>query len=239
MHGSGTDAMKCHDFDRRISAYLDGQLTETEHKEISLHLSLCEACAAGKQNLEEVRSSLRNLASIAPPAELATSLRVIASKERARRAARASAKAMFEHWKAHARLWVNNLMRPLAIPAVGGLVSAVMLFSMLVPTFTKPTLGEGADVPTPFYSAAKVKSTMAPFGLVKDELFVDVTIDENGRMVEYSIPKGQPAVQDRELIRTVETHLLFTEFTPATTFGQPMYGKIRVYIRRSSIEVRG
>ena len=230
----------CHGFDRKISAFLDGRLTEPEHKEVLLHLSLCDRCASGKRQSENIRASLSNLPEVAAPEGLKTALRVIASKEKVRREARASLSAFLHHCHGNARLWVNNLMRPLAIPAVGGLASAVVLFSMLVPTFNKPVAGGITDVPTPFYTAAAVKSSMAPFGFLQDELFIELTIDGNGRMVEYSIPDGQPIVENPELIRAVENNLLFTEFTPATAFGRPMYGgKIRVYMRISSIEVKG
>ena len=232
--------MMCHGYDRKISAYLDSRLTEPEHKEVLLHLSHCDRCASAKQRLERIKLNLRTLPPVASPDGLQTALRVIASKEKVRRAAHASLSALLHHWHENARLWVNNLMRPLAIPAVGGLASAVVMFSMLVPTFSTPVSEGRLDVPTPFYTAAAVKSSMAPSGFVKDELFIELTIDRNGRMVEYSIPEGQPIVRDAELIRAVEKQLLFTEFTPATRFGQPMYGgKIRVYMRISSIEVKG
>jgi hypothetical protein len=232
--------MMCHGYDRKISAYLDGQLTEPEHREVLLHLSHCDQCASATRHSANIRAKLRSLPKAASPDGLQTALRVIASKEKVRRTARASLGAFLHHCHENVRLRVNNLMRPLAIPAVGGLASAIVLFSMLVPTFNKPVAEGRMDVPTPFYTAAAVKSSMSPSGFLKDELFIELTIDANGRMVEYSIPEGQPIVEDAELIRAVEKQLLFTEFTPATNFGRPMYGgKIRVYMRISSIEVKG
>jgi hypothetical protein len=223
-----------------ISSFLDGRLTEPEHKEVLLHLRHCDRCAYAKQSLENIRVNLRSLPKVPAPDNLQTALRVIASKEKVRRAARASLSAFFHHCRENVLLWVNNLMRPLAIPAVGGLASAVVLFSMLVPTFSRPVSEGRVDVPTPFYTEATVKSSMAPFGFLEDELYIELTIDRNGRMVEYSIPEGQAIVQNPELLRAVENNLLFTEFTPATVFGRPLYGgKIRVFMRISSIEVKG
>jgi hypothetical protein len=233
--------MKCYGYDRRISAYLDGRLTEQEHREVALHLEWCDGCAAGVKELGQVRNGLRDLPPAVAPPDLEVSLRVIASKERTRRVARATLSALSKNWLSNVRLWTNNLMRPLAIPTLGGLTSAVVLFSMLVrvPAFTR-SVENSIDVPTPFYTAATVKSSMAPFGLIREDLFVDVTIDGNGRMVDYTIPQGQPIVSSPELLRDIENHLLFTEFTPAMTFGQPTYGgRVRVYIGRSSIDVKG
>lgn len=232
--------MMCHGFDRKISAFLDGRLTEPEHKEVLLHFRHCDQCASAKRRLENMRAKLLSLPKVAAPEGLQTSLRVIASKEKVRRATRASVSAFLNHCRENVRLRINNLMRPLAIPAVGGLASAIVLFSMLVPTFSRPVAVGRMDIPTPFYTEATVKSSMAPLGFLEDELYIELTIDGNGRMVEYSIPEGQPIVENSELRRAVENNLLFTEFTPATAFGRSMYGgKIRVFMRISSIEVKG
>ena len=233
--------MSCHDFDRRISPYLDGRLTGREHEEASLHFAVCGDCTAAKHELQKVRGTLRALPSRKAPTHLSVSLRIAASKERVRRSNQASLRARLSYWRKELRLSIDNLMRPLAIPAAGGLASAIVLFSMLVPTFAKlKPLAGASDIPTPFYTAATVKRTLLPFGSIKDELFVDVTIDVNGRMVAYSIPQGQPAMLDAELIRNLEEHLVYTQFTPATTFGQPVYGgRLLVHISRKSIDVRG
>ena len=41
----------------------------------------------------------------------------------------------WSRWRDRVELSLRNLMRPLALPAVGGLCSAVFLFSTLVPMF--------------------------------------------------------------------------------------------------------
>ena len=46
-------------------------------------------------------------------------------------------------------------------------------------------------------------------------------------------------LQSPGIRRNIESSLLFTKFTPATTFGQPMSGKIRLSFRNSSINVKG
>src|SRR5207302_196840 len=70
------------------------------------------------------------------PAHLAANLRVLASHERARRVSRASLSTRTQFVYDRIRLWFDNLMRPMALPLGGGLLSAVVLFSVLVPTLT-------------------------------------------------------------------------------------------------------
>jgi hypothetical protein len=80
---------------------------------------------------------------------------------------------------------------------------------------------------------------MGPFGFGDDEVTVDVTLDSQGRFVEYSTPKGQAWVKDPGIRRSVENTLLFTQFSPGTRFGKPASSKVRVNLRRSRIDVRG
>src|SRR5579864_3829715 len=83
---------------------------------------------------------LRRLRPPVPPAELTTSLRVLASRELSRRQGWS--------WIERLRLVADNLMLPLALPLAGGVFSTVVLFSMwLVPTY--PMRGVSTfDVPT-------------------------------------------------------------------------------------------
>lgn len=127
-------------------------------------------------------------------------------------------------------------MRPLAIPLAGGLASAVFLFGMVVPNVATYQSFTGNDVPTALYTEATVKST-GPFTFGDDDIIVELTVDEQGRMVDYSFPSK--VSEDPELLRIIENNLLFTTFTPATTFGQPTAGKVRVSFSKSHIEVKG
>ena len=77
---------------------------------------------------------------LTPPARLATELQVLASRERMRQLSRGTYTALFHYWMAEMRLFFDNLMRPIAIPFAGGLVSAVFLFTMLMPTLQFPHL---------------------------------------------------------------------------------------------------
>jgi hypothetical protein len=177
-----------------------------------------------------------------PPPSLKTRLRVVASRELVRQQKMASIPAMWASWRTSYRLWSQNLMRPLAIPTAGGFLSAVILFCLLPIGMISPSLALSVatitDVPTALYTEATVKS-ISPVGFNDEEVVVELTIDDQGRIVSYTIPDSPHIVQSPGLRRNIESSLLFTQFTPATTFGQPMSGKLRLSFRNSSIIVKG
>ena len=134
-------------------------------------------------------------------------------------------------------------MRPLALPLAGGLCSAVVLFSALVPTFTSTyamdkTPSSLWDVPTMLATQPMVKCT-APVAFDETEAVVDLTIDEQGRIANYTIVSTGPGQRTEQGRRNIENKLLFIGFWPATAFGKPVAGKVRVSFGSSHVEVRG
>ncbi len=216
---------------RKLPAYADGQLAGSARESVSAHLRECAHCAGRLEAMTQTRELVRTLRPVTAPKDLTTRLRIIASREHARRA---SGNPWFDLEPLLMRL--RNLMQPLAIPFAGGIVSTLVLFSMLVPSYSVGVPAVvSADVPTAFYTDPAVK-TIAPFAFSSDELVVDLVVDEQGRVVDYSLPNGPSNVALR---RAIENSLLFTTFTPAMAFGQPTSGKVRLSFRRSQIDVRG
>jgi hypothetical protein len=146
----------------------------------------------------------------------------------------------WSRWLDRLELSLRHLMRPLALPAVGGLCSAVFLFSTLAPTF-RSAFAMGAlagDVPTMLATEPMLKDT-APVAFADGDAVVDLQLDDRGRIINYSIVSA-PGQQSEKLRRSIENSLLFTEFWPATTFGRPVAGAIRISFRNNSrIDVRG
>ena len=190
------------------------------------------------RTMEQIRGTLRALPVHSPPRELATRLRILASRERLRNSRRNNLSATLAFWLDHTRLWMNNLMRPLAIPAAGGLFAAVILFSMMAPALTV-NRRPASDVPSALATEATLQSSL-PVGLGDEEIVIDVVMDERGDVVDYSIPKGQLWFSNPAIRKNVESTLVFTRFTPATIFGQPLAGKTRIrFVRRSHLDVKG
>ena len=226
--------MDCWIVQRGISAYLDGVCSGEARREINQHLSACRKCATESERYQRLREGLRALPQQMPPVELTVRLRVAASKARAGSADR------WRSWRDRFELSLANLMRPLALPAVGGLCSAVFLFSTLVPTFKSAFAMDKTpwdDVPTMLTTQPTVKF-MAPVAFVDEDAVVDLKLDDQGRIINYSIV-GAPGAASDQLRHSIENSLLFTEFWPATSFGRPIAGTIRISFRSSRIDVRG
>jgi len=184
---------------------------------------------------DDVRRLMRELPRRRPSVELSTRLRILASRESARQKSRASLVQAVRTWLIDFRLVADNLMRPLAIPTAGGFVSALLLFGVLAPTLaTRGVVGE--DVPTVLYTEASVRSFI-PLGFLNEDITIEVTIDGDGRVVDYSLPPGHP--KNPALHRSIENYLLFTQFTPVRNFGTPVNAKVRISFQSSRIEVKG
>jgi hypothetical protein len=181
-----------------------------------------------------VRSALRKLPPAVPPARLTAMLRIAASRDRTQKLARANP---FRYYTDRLRLWMDNLMRPLALPFAGGLLSAVVLFTMLVPNIAHYQNYRLNDVPVALITVPTVK-TQTPFEFEDSDLVLEVIVGLDGRMVDYSIAGDKKLTNDAQLRRRLETSLLFTTFTPATFFGSPTMGRIYISFSHRSINIK-
>ncbi|MCX6607982.1 MAG: zf-HC2 domain-containing protein, partial [Acidobacteria bacterium] len=164
------------------SEYIDRTCTEANAREIARHLSACPACTDELDEMVHLRRTVHTLPRRAVPVNLAISLRVAASKQYAQRAARL-------RWKDRLYLWNTNIWRPMALPMCGGLATAFVLFAVLLPTLAPPVLAND-DPPPSWYQSAEF-SDMGPFGLRTDHVTLDLILDDQGRMVDYSIPDSE------------------------------------------------
>ncbi len=226
--------MECLTVRHRVSAYLDDALSAEEGCLVERHLKNCRECALETEWYSSMRGKLRSLPPRPAPPELTTRLRVLASKVRIESAGGAT---RWSRWRDRVELSLHHLMRPLALPAVGGLCSAVFLFSTLVPTFKSAfaLASLSGDVPTVLTTQPMLKDT-APVVFANGDAVVDLQLDGRGRIINYTIVSGQ---RNEKLRHSIENSLLFTEFWPATTFGRPVAGTIRISFRNSRIDVRG
>lgn len=177
---------------------------------------------------EELIMTLRNLPRRVPPAGLTTSLRVIASRERQRLVESRSLGQVLASWFHRTRFTLQDILRPLMLPATGGVFSAVVLFSMwVVPTY--PLRAKMAvDIPTQLTIGVQVQRSVT--AALSDSVLVDVDVDDQGHLLGYQIVSGAEVVADPLMRRRMETALWFTTFSPATAFGMPMAGKTRVLL---------
>jgi len=225
--------MNCTNVQNSLSDHLDGRLRGQEKLDVSQHLLDCSDCGARLQEMARIQRALKQIPVAAPPAALTSTLRVIASQERSRR------EVWQQPWRLVAErfhLCVDNMMRPLALPFAGGFVSAMLLFAMLIPSFAVPR-NLANDVPIWRFTEPAVKQ-LDPFILPDEECTVEVLVDGQGRMIDYTIQPGSNIVNNSEFRRMLENKLLFTGFIPATAWGQPTAGKIVISFTREHVNVK-
>lgn len=232
--------MSCENFEERISSHLDGLLGAAEREGVLAHLEVCRDCGTRMKSLGELRARLQRLKEPRIPRALAVQLRVLASHEHARRAARATWSARIASWRDGSWLNFENLMRPVALPVAGGVLSALLLFGALVPTlifrhefsndsplsFTDPdgmVVNWTGDTPRLEPVDAVVSS---------DENVLELTIDNEGRIADYAVRQGQ-------LTPEMLTIIQFSRLTPAMFFGKPTWGKKLVVLPRQRRSARG
>jgi hypothetical protein len=176
-----------------------------------------------------------------PSRDLSLRLRALASQEARRQRLRSNPMLLAREVQQQAQLWMDNLARPLAVPIAGGVMSAVLLFLSIAPAFPirRPIVD---DVPVRITTPAALEFAFllpTPAAPPMEDVVLDIAVDSAGRVVDYSVAEGNEWTDNPEARKSLESALVCTRFNPATLFGQPQPGTIRLTIRRSELEVRG
>lgn len=226
--------MRCEHVLELISQLLDRRLDAATRGDVLDHLAACRQCQERFTAYERMRANLRAMGSVPVPARLAAQLQITASKERQRHLSRRNLAQTLRHWGGYVRLSMDNLMRPLALPFAGGLLSAVVLFSSLMPTFAIQRDYRN-DVPIALFTDPALEE-LGHSHWTNADTVLRLTIDERGRVTDVVSSEGK-------LTPEMENDLLLWKFTPATAFGYPTWGRVTVTFRRSGsgnhIVVRG
>jgi hypothetical protein len=219
--------MSCENVQDQISLMLDRQLAPEESEASLAHIQDCRQCAARFETMRQMRDELRGMARTRPPAQLTDRLRVLASHEQARHAARVSISARLAHWASDLRLYFDNLMRPFAVPVTGGLFTALVMFSILVPTlnpfqrgvFEEPPLRISTDPDGEIVGTTRepLRLQSGNYTITGNEVSLVLVIDERGHVQDYYLSGG-------ELTYEMASLILLSRFTPATIDGQPTWG---------------
>jgi len=213
---------------RRVRSSLlelnDARLRASERTAVLEHLDECSECRSYEREIRSVSMALRESSRLVAPQELTYRLRVLASHERARVDAGID-------WLAGFRFRLNQLLRPLLVPAAGGLFMSLLSFAVLTPSFTVHANTRN-DVPVGLFTQVAMISP-SPFGFNGTDVTVEVTIDESGAVADYAVP-GASLTKDEMM--DVRNFILFSSFKAATKFGQPVTSKLLLSIRH--IDVR-
>ena len=240
--------MKCNTVRTRLAAYLDDAVTGAtlvrERANIREHLEACGYCREELQRYRKLSMLLARVPRSLPPADLAVRIRVAAAQA----APVQDLPSCLRRVRDRAELLLDNVFRPLTLPATGGFFSAILVF-VLVLQLIAPGITVRAvpnDVPLNILRPAELitlsdyPSSWAPEQhdvelSLPHGLLIDVTVDQNGQMVGYQIISGPDSLALRHQL---DQMLLFSSFRPMKSFGRSIPGG-HVILSFSAVRVRG
>jgi len=222
--------MKCTEAISFFSLYLDGALNGRQMRMVSEHLRSCAECSGNYKSLIRTQSLLGGLGRMPAPPELALRLKVAISQERA---------ITWERRVQGYLVRLENAVNLFMLPASAGLVTAVVMFGILIGFFAIPArVSANSDVPTSLYTPPRLAA--APFssgmGAISagSPVVIEAYVDASGRLQDYRIIAGDDT---EEIHKQLDRSLIFTVFEPAMSFGQPASGK--VVISFANVDVKG
>lgn len=222
--------MKCTESKPSLSSYLDGALEALEMRRISVHLNGCSDCRAELAKLSTTQQVVASLGRKQAPADLSLKLRVMLSQ--------AMAEKRRNPWEGLIIRW-QNAANAFMVPATAGALSAVIMFGLLFGMLVPVQLAASNDVPTLLYTPPQL--TSSPFGIDvmgntnSESLIIEAYIDTNGRVQDYRILSAPETATD--ILPELKNMLIFTQFRPATSFGQPTTG--RAILTFNQVNVKG
>jgi hypothetical protein len=224
--------MKCAEAQALFSPYLDGAITGTQMRALGQHLETCTHCAREYSLLQKSQQLLTSIGRRKAPPDLALRLRVAISQEAA-----VANRPPLQGFLVR----LENAINAFLVPVAAGMVSALLIFGVLMGFFALPAQlqASNTDVPLMLYTAPELEQTafggMTLNSIRGDSLVIEAYIDSNGRVQDYRIVSDPN--DSKDLLPQVKNMLIFTTFRPATSMGRPTAG--RAVLSFSKISVKG
>ena len=240
--------MKCNTVRTKLAGYLDDAVTGAapveERVHIREHLEGCDVCREELQRYRKLSMLLSRVPRNLPPADLAVRIRVAAAQA----VPTQDLPSRMRRIRDRAELLLDNVFRPLSLPATGGFFSAIIVFvlvlQLIVPGITVRAVPNDVPLnilrPAELITLSDYPSSWAPEQhdvelSLPHGLLIDVTVDKNGQMVAYQIISGPKSI---DLRHQLDQMLLFSRFRPMMSFGRPTSGG-HVILSFSAVRVRG
>jgi len=238
--------MTCGRVIRLLPGYLDGALPEglgpEGHARIGSHLETCLSCRRELERYRRIQRMMSLAARPSPPAELGVRILLAVSKARAL----GGFGGRLRRAKDRLQLALENIFEPLALPATGGILVALLVFAVVYQVLGAgmPVGAATPDSPTNLLQPARLE-VLAGFQMSKLEemtrtggqhpLLVEAMVNADGQAVSYRVISGQV---DANMQRELDQVLFLSRFRPQMSFGRPTSGG-RVILSFSQIRVRG
>jgi hypothetical protein len=240
--------MKCNTVRTKLAGYLDDAITgttsATERVQVGEHLNGCSVCRAELERFRKLSVLLSRMPKNVPPADLAIRIKVAAAQAQHSR----NWSSRLRKMRDRAEILLDNVFRPLTVPATGGIFSAIVVFALvlqlMVPGITVRAVSN--DVPLDILRPAELLTLSDyPQAWAPEQhelelslpqgVQVYVTVDARGQMVDYEILSGPASPALRHQLDEI---LLFSRFRPMMSFGRPTAGG-HVILSFSAVRVRG
>jgi anti-sigma factor RsiW len=232
--------MNCRQAQRYLAGYLDGAISPRQHQYVREHLAACRECHSQLERYRRLAVTLANVSHAPVPPDLAMRIRMRAAREGSR-------------WSDVKRLWTRaavvfeDILKPIAVPATGGVLTALVAFVLVVQNILVGVPMTGIvpnDLPLNLVQPARLES-LAPFsvpGVISTSgtsdsgtLLLEATLNAEGQVVSYKILSGP---NDNAVQHQLDQVMLFSRFRPQLSFGRPQDGG-RVLLSFSEVRVRG
>ena len=221
--------MKCSQARSLFSLYLDGALTGRQMQSLGAHFEECAGCEREYSQMRKSQQLLTSVGRPLVPPDLALKIRIGLSQEMAR-ARRPQLQGT--------RMLVESALQRFMVPSAVGLVTAVIVFGVLMGSFAGSVQAANAnDVPLLVYAAPEFKASAYALqhgALSEDAVVVEAYIDASGRVEDYRVLSSPEDVQT--WLPQVRNALIFTEFSPATAMGRPAPGRVVLAFTRSGLD---
>jgi hypothetical protein len=240
--------MKCPIVRANLAGYMDdaidGAAQVRNRVQVREHLDGCANCREELERFRKLSALLSRVPRSLPPVDLATRIRVAAAQSPDRQ----DAPSTWSRMRDRAEILLDNVFRPITLPATGGFVSAILVFvvvlQLIVPGITVRAVQNDVPLnilrPAELITLSDYPQAWAPEQhdselALPHGLLLDVTVDAHGGMVGYQIISGPHSV---DLRHQLDQMLLFSRFRPMMSFGRPTAGG-HVILSFSAVHVRG
>jgi hypothetical protein len=208
-------------WDHASGDYKTGMIAQSERIAVDAHLDDCRECLLHRGEVRSLHSGLRHLPAMKVPPMLNTRLRVLASRDRSRRLVRRDFASWIAEMKSVAKLFFDNLLRPFALPAAGGILASTLCFGVVVDNIHLPQNWEN-DLPVGISTEVAVEE-WSPFSYGSKDVLVQLTVDSQGHVTDYALPEAAHA--SPEELQEIGNLVLYSTFSPAMRLGQRVAGK--------------
>jgi anti-sigma factor RsiW len=225
MKMTEAESVNCAEVKRNSTAYLDGKLTPGDVARLKAHLDVCESCGSMIYQMQSARGRLLALDKPKAPVSLSTELRVLASRERAALIEIGSSR--WARLRLRWRMRLEELMRPLTIPATGGLLSSVALFATLALSITHAPKAVGYEVPVVYEDSAA--ANLIPVDM-RSSVVLTMSLDDKGRIQDYAVNDGAQSYSG-DASRLSTSTIAMPRFPTVLAVAHPVTGDVRISLK--------